>query len=194
MLRLWVFCFEQLLPLVIKGAISSIFVILVGCSSADSPIVAHSALDDQKMAPNFALPKISGGWHSLTDFRGRTLILHFWSPWCVTCGPELQSLQVLHYQQRDKIAVLAVSVGATFDDVKKFALVNHLSLPIVVEEEERSASKLYDVGLLPISFVINKSGKLVAIKDYQTGSSSQRIEGVRHWTMPSLVRELLSVN
>ena len=175
------------------GALFILFFLLAGCSSGAPNLRVQSVASDLKAAPDFVLPKVTGGWHSLKDFRGRTVILHFWSPWCVTCGPELQSLQILHSRYKDQLAVLAVSVGASFDDVRKFALLNHLSLPIVVEGEKPSVSQAYNVELLPVSFIVDSKGELVAIKDYQTNLTSQRIEGVRYWTTPALVSELLSV-
>jgi peroxiredoxin len=193
MLRSFLCCDQQRFAIFIGSVGLYLILCIAGCSSVSPKSLGNSPVQHGVMAPEFALPKVTGGWHSLKDFRGRTVILHFWSPWCVTCGPELQSLQLLHSRYKDQITVLAVSVGASFDDVRKFVLMNHLSLPILVEGNKREVSQLYNVELLPVSFVINSEGRQVAIWDDQAKIKSERIEGVRHWSTPSLVQELLLV-
>ena len=46
-------------------------------------------------APDFSLPDMEGKKVSLSEFRGKVILLNFWTTWCPPCREEIPSLESL---------------------------------------------------------------------------------------------------
>jgi thiol-disulfide isomerase/thioredoxin len=68
---------------------------------------------------DFAFETIDGQNHTLSDFQGRYVLLHFWATWCPPCIKELPDLIDLAEKQPD-IAIIAVSTDHTREKMKNF--------------------------------------------------------------------------
>lgn len=64
------------------------------------------------------LPDLEGRQRNLSDWRGKTIVLAFWAPWCPPCRPEVKML--IDYQARFGAQNLQV-VGVGLDDRDKLA-------------------------------------------------------------------------
>ena len=87
-----------------------IFFFLLFSSTAFFFLVANSALAHQEIfkamgvapprnempAPDFTLQTSNGNSVSLSDFKGKAVLLNFWATWCVPCKKELPSMQKLY--------------------------------------------------------------------------------------------------
>lgn len=60
---------------------------------------------------DFTLPVLGGGEMSLSEHRGKWVVLNYWATWCAPCRHEIPELTALH-DARDDIVVL----GLAFDD------------------------------------------------------------------------------
>jgi thiol-disulfide isomerase/thioredoxin len=52
----------------------------------------------------------------LSDFRGRPVIVNFWTTWCLSCLGEIPTLVELQKQQGDRLVVLGISLDAVPDN------------------------------------------------------------------------------
>ena len=73
------------------------------------------------MAPDFSLPDMDGRQRSLTSYRGKAVILHFWATWCMPCRKEMPTLHHLHNSFADKNIEL-VCVSTDIGDKKKIEI------------------------------------------------------------------------
>lgn len=64
---------------------------------------------DEKMAPNFTFTDIRGKTHTLSDFRGRVVILNFWASWCAPCVKEFPHFLKAAQDYPDEVIFLAAS-------------------------------------------------------------------------------------
>lgn len=120
------------------------------------------AASDRPAAPAWKLSDVDGKTVSLSDFKGKVVILDFWATWCAPCRDEIPGFVELQKKYGERgLAVVGVSLdqeGAAF--VQKFTRQHGVSYPVVIGDKEVVAA--YDgIGALPTTFVIDREGKVV---------------------------------
>ena len=76
----------------------------ISCSS-QGPLVQGS------VAPDFSFRDRSGAEHSLSQLRGKVVLLNFWATWCPPCVEEMPSMQQLQRRmEKHPFVTLAFSV------------------------------------------------------------------------------------
>lgn len=114
-------------------------------------------------APPFQLTGLSGKAVSLSDFRGRVVLLNFWATWCAPCVREMPSMEKLYQAFRERgLVVLGVSLdeeGAA--KVEPFVRMVGVTFPIVLDTASR-VSGIYGARELPSSFLIDSGGGVFA--------------------------------
>jgi len=133
-------------------------------SAAEPPPLGHelNVVEAMPEAPDFTLADMDGGQHSLSDFRGRTVMLNFWGTWCPPCVREMPSMERLYRKYKDRgFTVVAVNQFESEDLVFEFTgrLSIEPTFPILFDKESR-ASELYLVKGLPTTFLIDKAGRV----------------------------------
>jgi thiol-disulfide isomerase/thioredoxin len=103
---------------------------------------------------------------SLSDFRGRPLLLNIWATWCLPCRKEMPSLDRLQAKfDPRKLLVLTLSIDrGGIPAVKKFyADLGLKSLGIYVDQ---SGGALHKLGLfgIPASLLIDPEGREIGRK------------------------------
>lgn len=60
-------------------------------------------------APGFELAEVSTGERvALSDLRGKPVMLVFWATWCEPCKEELPTIEALHQELGDEVAILGI--------------------------------------------------------------------------------------
>jgi peroxiredoxin len=141
--------------------------------------VAHDSLKPEnarKPAPDFTLSDASGRPVRLSSFEGKVVLLNFWATWCGGCKVEIPWL--IDFQRIYASRGLAV-LGVSFDDdgwklVKPFIAAKRINYPMMIADS-RIAARYGGVDALPVTFIIDKSGRIAATHlgvpgkiDYQT--------------------------
>ena len=137
----------------------SSLLVLAGCGeSAISP--EWRRLAPPIDAPGFTLPRLGGGTVSLSDYRGRVVILDFWATWCGPCRQSLPSLEVIarRYQTRG-VTVLLVNLGEPEDRLRDW-LGKRYTSPVLLDGNNAVATR-YNVAGIPRTFIIDRDGRVV---------------------------------
>ncbi len=125
--------------------------------------------------PALALKDPEGKAHDLAAYRGKVVLVNFWATWCPPCREEMPSMQALREQLADKgFEVLAVNLMESEEKIAAFRESELIDLPVLMDRDG-AAAKRWKVGMLPISFVIDRRG---AIR-YQ-------LVGEANWTGPAV--------
>lgn len=126
-------------------------------------VVTGEGAQTAKSAPNFTLSTLDGQNVSLSNYRGKIVLLNFWSslPASRTELPLLQ--QVYDKWSKDKYAILAINIKESDKDVQFFVSSKGLTLPVLLDRTGEVAA-LYDVGTKPTSFLIDSQGIIREIK------------------------------
>lgn len=110
-------------------------------------------------APLFTLIDIDGNNVSLSDFKGKVVVIDFWTTWCSWCKETTQELEKLHRDYKDADAViLGISMdsgGNAVQKVKDFARKNNLTYPMLMDDG--GTSKSYEVNKIPTTFILDRN-------------------------------------
>ena len=122
------------------------------------PLRYNLIVEINKLAPDFELPDLNGKLHRLSDYRGKIVIVNFWSSECPHSERTDQMLTVL--QQRDDVMILFVASNRSepVQCVEEAAKTRRL--PIVLIDAEQTVADLYDAQTTPHVFVIDRAGVL----------------------------------
>ncbi len=119
------------------------------------------ASPEGKPAPDFSLVNLNGEKVSLSDFRGKVVVLTFWATWCGACHKQIPALQELYRAYKDK-DVVVIGLSLDFDQtdrVKAFVQQENLDYKILVATLD--VAQNYGVRAIPYTLVIDKQQKLV---------------------------------
>lgn len=145
---------------------------LVACDDSSTQVqkLPQGGLIGQS-APELTLTDMQGQEVSLSQFRGKVVILNFWATWCPPCREEMPSMEKLHRDYQDKgLVMLAVNVEQNGKEVvADFLKKTPYSFPILLDGDQ-TVQNSYGVFRFPESFIIDRNGVVV-----------ERIIGGRDW-------------
>jgi len=86
-------------------------------------------------APNFSLPDLEGKKVSLTDFKGKVVLLNIWATWCAPCVEEMPSMEKLYQELKgEDFELLAISVDESgAEAVKPFLEKLKIGFPVLLD-------------------------------------------------------------
>ena len=149
--------------------------LMIGCDNSTSEQSVPKGGLVGNIAPDFTLTDMQGQQVSLSQFRGKVVIVNFWATWCPPCREEMPSMEKLYRDYQDKgLVMLAVNVDENGKQaVAKFLQRTPHSFPILLDSEN-VAQNTYGVFRFPESFIIDRNGvvveKIIGGRDWMTGS------------------------
>ena len=109
-------------------------------------------------ATDFTLTDLDGHTQSLSQYRGKVVLLNFWATWCKPCTTEMPAMQACYDKLRDKgFVVMAVNELEDDDKVREHIRAYKHTFPVLMDRENRVAN-LYGVYGLPVSVFIDEAG------------------------------------
>ncbi len=116
-----------------------------------------------KPAPDFPLQTLQGETVTLSQYRGKPVLLVFWVIYCEGCIQEIPYLQEFYDKYGNEVVLLAVHVGDARPQIEKLLSTRRITYPILIDADERVCIT-YRHGA-PTTFAIDKEGIIRAIKD-----------------------------
>ena len=128
-----------------------------------APRMAGKELPDWtgRPAPDFQLTSLDGHQVSLSDLRGKVVLLNFWATWCGPCKEEMPLIERL----RRELASQGVEVWGVTDEpsekARRWLAEHRRSLPTLIDTS-RTLFNRYEVRSIPVLVIIGRDGKVVS--------------------------------
>ncbi len=112
------------------------------------------------LAPDFTLDLLDGGQVTLSDLRGKGVVINLWASWCPPCRAEMPAIQRVYERSKGRgLEVLAVNT--TYQDSERAALdfIQELGLTFPVPlDRTGTVSRSYQLRALPSTFFVDREG------------------------------------
>jgi len=128
--------------------------LVTGCASESEPSEARVG----GVAPDFQLDTLDGQTITLSDLRGKPVLINFWASWCGPCVSEMPYLQEIYKEWSGRgIELLAINIGEDSSTVKGFMQKHNLSLPVLLDTQ-KAVARRYNIAGIPTTFFLDKDG------------------------------------
>jgi len=135
-------------PLALIGLI-----LLTGCYSSTRPARIG------KSAPDFVVQDAERKV-TLSEFKGKVVVLNFWASWCPPCVAETPSLVKMQNQLKDK-GIIVVAISADEDDSAYHLFITKYGMNFVtVRDPTAKIQHLYGTIQIPETYIIDRDGVL----------------------------------
>ena len=161
------------IPVIAIAAAAGLLALLafgVAHQGTNSSIDASVARGDFPAAPGSQawLPILgSAGSDSLAQLRGKVVVLNVFASWCEPCKAEAP---ILEREQRQLLRNNGTILGVTYldnsSDSETFVRQQHITYPVIRDVSGKFVRAFGTTGV-PETFVINRQGRIVAVRRYQ---------------------------
>ncbi|MBP1889701.1 thiol-disulfide isomerase/thioredoxin [Clostridium moniliforme] len=115
-------------------------------------------------APEFTLTDLKNKKVSLSDYKGKYVMINFWATWCSACKSELPDLEKFYNENKNNkdFKLLTIDVGENKDVVEKFMKENKYNFDVLLDKNTE-VSYDYTATALPTTVLIDKEGYIKKI-------------------------------
>lgn len=134
-------------------------------SQANELEVAEEGLEQYSPAPDFTLETLAGETVTLSELKGKKVILNFWATWCPPCKAEMPHMESFYSKLTDEDQVELIAVNVTeseklgISEVENFVESYKLSFPIPLDKTAE-VTRMYGVFSMPTTFMIDTKGRI----------------------------------
>ena len=115
-----------------------------------------------KVAPEFSLPDTAGVSVSLSDFRGKYVLLDFWGTWCGACIAGMPEMKKFAEKHADKLLLLGIAKESNRENWKKYLAKSEWNWKqIIVGEGEEDYIARFNVQGFPTKILIGPGGNIL---------------------------------
>jgi thiol-disulfide isomerase/thioredoxin len=120
-------------------------------------------------APSFTLQDLQGRQLSLSDFRGKVVLLDFWATWCSPCVKAIPYLEAFYQKYREEgLVVIGLNTETDHTTVGAFAK-GRISYPVLLDAGEQFND--YGVRGIPTLVYVDRGG---VVRSQQSGFAEGR--------------------
>lgn len=164
-----------------QGRLWGVLLCFIGLSACSQTESLTDKLTVGEPFPEIDLPRLDGAApNSVSDYRGKLVVLNLWATWCEPCRREMPNLQQLSDRLDDqRFAVLGMAQDEDDHLVREYLIDTGVSFAEHIDAAGAISTEKLGVQLFPYTLLIAPDGQFI-----------QRITGPREWQRDEVV-ELL---
>ena len=161
----------------IAGMSIVIVVAVLGLSALDGWSMGSRVPAVGMQAEDFRLVDLEGKPQSLSQYRGKVVLVNFWATWCKPCTTEMPAMQSSFDKLRDK-GFVVLAINELEDDAKVREHIKQYghTFPVLMDRDNKVANQFGVFGL-PVSVFVDEKG---VVQEYIKGGllTEQKIQEV----------------
>jgi cytochrome c biogenesis protein CcmG/thiol:disulfide interchange protein DsbE len=111
-------------------------------------------------APDFTVTTFDGEQFTLSEQRGKVVVLNFWASWCAPCREEAPALQRLSERYGDQVVFFGVAYAEAPEASLAFMERYGIEYANASDPRDEISKKLYRITGVPETFVIDQQGNV----------------------------------
>lgn len=113
-------------------------------------------------ARDFKLKDLNGKVLTLSDLKGKKVLLNFWATWCPPCKSEMPEIEQLYQETKDSnLIIVTVDIGEPLITVKSFVASNKYNFKVLIDSDQ-SVAAMYNISSIPTSYFIDVDGNIIS--------------------------------
>lgn len=152
----WLKYKQQLSAFIVQIIVLTMVAIAIGQTLPEQTKISAEQQD-------FTLETLDGQTVSLSDYKGKVIVLNFFATWCPPCKAEMPHLQAFHEQATDDVVLLGVNLTKRDDGLEVLERFLHdyeVTYPILLDKKDE-VGDLYEVLSIPTTYIVDQQGRLV---------------------------------
>ncbi len=121
---------------------------------AEKPLMYEKVID-------FEGVDLNGNRISLSDYKGKVIVVDFWATWCKPCKAEFPAYKELEEKYGNDVHFVSVGIMCKEEAWRKMAREEGFKNNMFISEEEMDQISKYEVNAIPRYFVIDKNFNLI---------------------------------
>lgn len=150
-------------------------------AEAGDEVAATTLVKVGEMAPDFTVTLFDGKTVTLSELKGKVVLLNFWATWCPPCREELKRVQqdVIDRYADEQFVFLPISRGEERAAVAAFREQQGYTFPMGLDPERKIYDQ-YASNYIPRNFLIDKEGRVaMATVGYEPAEFDLLVEAVQ---------------
>ncbi|WRP04663.1 TlpA disulfide reductase family protein [Rossellomorea aquimaris] len=124
--------------------------------SETTPVENYPGPNVGDKAIDFKLDTLSGESVTLSELKGKKVVLNFWATWCPPCKEEMPIMQEFYTKYGKDVEILAINIDPQYN-LKEYQKAMGLTFPILLDKDDK-INNAYDILTVPTTYIINEQG------------------------------------
>jgi len=128
--------------------------------TTDAPTENINGEAGEGFAPDFSVELLTGETFTLSEQRGKVVLINFWATWCGPCVAKMPRTQELFEQYQDDVVFIGVNAGEDRNVVNDFISAGGYTFNIGLDSDMHIIQHIYPAVGIPYTVIINADGTI----------------------------------